>query len=172
MRIEQEKNIIIFGVAENADANKLVRDIMNETTLPEVQIGDIFRLGKVEDNKPKPVKVELSNKKDAIAVMKQKHKLSARLSQVEIKLDKMPKELDELAAIYKELKEQKAEGEKLEVRYMKNKPHIVTRCTKDKNKRARSVGDSPTQQPRLVKIKKTSTRKHNILEHKGLQQSR
>ncbi|KAG5879130.1 hypothetical protein JTB14_017122 [Gonioctena quinquepunctata] len=56
----------------------LVRDILNETTLPEVQINDIFRLGKVKDNKQRHVKIELSNKEDAVAVMKQKHKLSAR----------------------------------------------------------------------------------------------
>ncbi|KAG5876462.1 hypothetical protein JTB14_027171 [Gonioctena quinquepunctata] len=88
MRIEQEKNIIIFGIAENAEANKLVRDILNETTLPEVQINATFRLGKVKDNKPRLVKVELSNEKDAVAVMKQKHKLSARFPEVKIKQHK------------------------------------------------------------------------------------
>ncbi|KAG5888695.1 hypothetical protein JTB14_026263 [Gonioctena quinquepunctata] len=125
------------------------------------------------------VKVELSNKKDAVAAMKQKHKLSARFPEVKIKLNKTPKELDEVAAIYKELNERKAEGEMLEVRYIKNKPQIVTTCTKGNNKRARSVGDSPTQHlqkptgpPRLVKIQKMSTRKHNILEHEELEQSR
>ncbi|KAG5862257.1 hypothetical protein JTB14_015276 [Gonioctena quinquepunctata] len=103
MRIEREKNIIIFGIAENSDTYKLVRDILNETALQEIQINDISRLGRVEDNKARPVKVELSNKKDAIAVMKRKHKLSARFPGVKIKQDKTPKELDEVASIYKEL---------------------------------------------------------------------
>ncbi|KAG5875804.1 hypothetical protein JTB14_017541 [Gonioctena quinquepunctata] len=65
----------------------------------------------IKDNKPRPVKVELSNTKDAAAVMKQKHKLSARFPEVKIKPDKTPKERDEVAAIYKELNERKAEGE-------------------------------------------------------------
>ncbi|KAG5894411.1 hypothetical protein JTB14_033156 [Gonioctena quinquepunctata] len=73
MRIERERNILIFGIDETSDANSVVKCIINDFTPPATsRIEAISRVKKPNNQKCRPIKVELSKKKDMLQVLKNK----------------------------------------------------------------------------------------------------
>lgn len=130
----RSKNVIIFGINESASSStedrkkhdKLqVQKALEKIPDVDMEKSIVVRLGKPADNsaKPRPVKVILQNKHQAINVLKNKKKLPQNIS---ASSDKTPYQRDQLRKLREELAERTDSGEKdLTIKYIKSVPRIV-----------------------------------------------
>ncbi|KAG5890829.1 hypothetical protein JTB14_016207 [Gonioctena quinquepunctata] len=97
MRIERENNVIIFGMSETSSTNDPIKTVLKKITSPdELNVKSIIRLGESHGSWDRPVKVEFFNKNDALAVIRNKSKVSSTFPNVETKMDRTPKQLEEI----------------------------------------------------------------------------
>lgn len=134
-RQRREKNIIIYNIPENlvgSEANKHASDLQsvvdilkNIAPTVDTQSIKVFRLGKLQDNKPSPIKVELSSRDTVFAVLKNKHKLKNQNMNFQITTDKTYLQRQHLKKVIAELKERTENGEEnLFIKYKNGIPTI------------------------------------------------
>lgn len=135
-RMRRSKNIIVHGVAEPSgelagrkasDATK-VGDILsvvlpNEVVVPK----SVFRIGKGEGNRIRPLKIVLDDSDMALKILKNKRKLATSSHRnINITNDKTPREIDYIRRLSDELKEREDKGESnLTIKYLRGIPKIV-----------------------------------------------
>ncbi|CAG9824363.1 unnamed protein product [Phaedon cochleariae] len=153
MRLEREKNIIMYGIEETVDTNEAVTAIINKTVSPALlKINRITRLGQPTRDKVRPVKVEFYNSDDALKVLRKKSKSPLNeYTHLKVKNDYTPRQRNEISLAYKELEQRKNSGEKIVLKFMNGQPQVVSASTK----RPRSAESSPIQN--IQKINKMDT---------------
>lgn len=133
-RQRREKNIIIYGLEQitgNTQVNlqedkrnalHIVRQVVPELVVDESKV---VRLGKSNNTKPAPVRVQLSSREDVSAILKNKRKLRERYAHIMISTDNTPMQREQLRKVLQELNERKARGEDgLFVKYVRGNPSV------------------------------------------------
>ncbi|KAG5876173.1 hypothetical protein JTB14_017882 [Gonioctena quinquepunctata] len=179
MRMEREKNVIIFGIEETLEIDSIVKDVTAPNT---VKIINTTRLGKPAEYRERPVEVELLNSQDVVAVLRNKSKVPKHLfPNIKISSDKTPLQIQELKALHKELDEKKktAEGKyNYAIKYINNIPKIVTISDERKKSNGENLPcetkrKSTEQRIIIWRVQKTSgtgcSTQNPILEHACLQ---
>lgn len=139
-REKRAKNIVLFNIEDkpitdenkknNIDTNK-VRDILKLLEI-DIDIGAVKlrRLGKIEENKRRPIKITLSSKEDSLKAVRQKKKLRDLEEKVFISLDLTPMQRDYYKKIKGELDERINNGEEdIFIKYMNNIPMIAKKVS-------------------------------------------
>lgn len=150
-RRSREESIIVFNLPEKNDeradlgaVNDIVQSIIQ--TNQEVAIVDIKRLGRIaqKDSQPRPLKVRLRTREEALLVLRGKHKLKqGDNNAVRIKADLTPSQQQYLASLRREIETRENAGEtNLTIRHVNGQPTIVSLR---KKKRGRSEERSPGQ---------------------------
>ncbi|CAG5028978.1 unnamed protein product [Parnassius apollo] len=134
-RKNRSRNLIVFGIPESTanspeerkshDKDQVSKTITSLAT-PEPEILTVIRLGKPVSKieKPRPIKVVLANKHNAINVLKNKGKLP---NSVKVKADMTPYQRDQLRRLREELAARTEKGEQnLTIKYINNIPKIIT----------------------------------------------
>lgn len=146
-RLEREKNVIIIGVDENPSHVETIRQILNTMASPNtINIQRVSRIGKPNNNKARPIKVELATKEEALLILRNKRKIpNEPYPNIKFKNDRTPKQIAELSRLYRELAQRKEAGENVIIKYINNQPRIVEtyQLPSDQNKRLREEDDSP-----------------------------
>lgn len=139
-REKRSKNIVLFNIEdkpineENKNNNidtKKVKDILKLLDI-DIDIGaaKIRRLGKIEENKRRPIKITLSSKEDSLKAVRQKKKLRDLEEKVFVSLDLTPMQRDYYKKIKGELDERKNNGEEdIFIKYMNNIPMIAKKVS-------------------------------------------
>lgn len=136
-RRQREKNIIIYNVPELQ--SQLAKDCIAHDMaiiksnlvkiIPNIIIHKIIRLGPKENN-PRPLKVILNSKEDALQILKNKKDFN----QVNIQSDRTPAERSHLKKLRDTMNERMAAGEQgLTIRYRRGRPEIVRASNSEKN---------------------------------------
>ncbi|CAG4996202.1 unnamed protein product [Parnassius apollo] len=138
-RKNRSRNLIVFGIPESTanspeerkshDKDQVSKTITSLAT-PEPEILTVIRLGKPVSKieKPRPIKVVLANKHNAINVLKNKGKLP---NSVKVKADMTPYQRDQLRRLRGELAARTEKGEQnLTIKYINNIPKIITTTKK------------------------------------------
>lgn len=131
--MEREKrsaNIILFNVPEsnsndNLQVKKIINSIDNSVTEPK----NMFRLGKQQGTKPRPIKLLFSNKKEVYLLLKNSSKLKSiqEFKNVFIKSDRTPMQVDFENKVREELAKKKEAGVKnIRIKYIRGIPKIVS----------------------------------------------
>ncbi|CAG9821940.1 unnamed protein product [Phaedon cochleariae] len=152
----REKNIIIYGLDESSDDLINVSVILTELNPSNTpKPSKVTRLGKPSSQK-RPLKVEFSCREEAIGILSKKSKLSLKsFSNVKIKNDYTPKQREELAKIYQEFDQRKANGESLRIKFIFGQPTIVP----GSYKRPREEDESPNKNvTKIVKPRPESSK--------------
>lgn len=144
MRIEREKNVIIWGVPEGGTDAK-VEEIIETLVKPStVNFTGCFRLGKPHPKRTRPIKVEFKDKNDATLVLRNRKKAPTEIyPNLKIKNDRTPTQIKELSALYKEVEIRNNNGENVIIRYFNGIPKITVTERKSGNKRDREESESP-----------------------------
>ncbi|CAG9820758.1 unnamed protein product [Phaedon cochleariae] len=131
-RLEREKNVIINGIDESVDDTKAVSNILLELNLPKpLHPTRMYRLGKQDLSKIRPLKVEFSSRQEALSILTRRPKLPLKeFPNVKIKNDYTPRLREELTSMYKEIEQRRAHGENLRVKFVSKQPTIVSATPK------------------------------------------
>ncbi|XP_060810215.1 uncharacterized protein LOC132904302 [Amyelois transitella] len=138
----RENNIIIRGlpessatevkerlISEKAEVMKIIRNIYNESPEPV----KLFRLGKYDSAKSRPVKVCFASKDVAIQILR--NKKNAPTDGINIYSDQTPAQRLLMEKIKEELKLRSQNGEQdLTIKYTKGVPKIITTVQKNSNR--------------------------------------
>lgn len=156
-RVAREKNVLFYGIDDSYDCSDIVTEII--TGLIPVntpKISGVFRLGKSSSGKSRPIKAELTSKQDAIDILKRKNKLDViKYPGIKIKNDYTPTQKNELAAIYRELNQRRANGENLMLKFVAGQPTIIPTT----QKRPREEEESPNKN--TSKVNKSTNPGHS-----------
>lgn len=134
-RNRRASNILVFNVKESSSQSREQRinhDIQQSSEIikkiaPEVRTENIrvFRLGTVEGQKDRPLKIMLSSATDALAILKGKNRLG-RDSGIVIRSDQTPLQRDYLKGLQQTLEVRKKNGEQdLTIKYKNGVPEIM-----------------------------------------------
>lgn len=136
--VERERranNIILVGIEESnastgndrklhdeSSVKRILHDITNNSDFPN-KLVTLHRLGRRDDGKPRPIKVVLATRQDAVTVLKNKSKAGR---QVRVYDDKTPKQREEINVLRDTLKARIDKGESdLTIKYVRGLPKIV-----------------------------------------------
>lgn len=113
-RRSNEKNVIMYGIHENVqDLKKEVETVFNEMDMPEApqDIAAIFRIGKPQKSKIRPVKVCFHCTHSAEKALRNKKLLKEKMD-VYVNEDLTPEQMNELKTLKDEAKKRNEEDEK------------------------------------------------------------
>lgn len=136
----RSKNVIMFNVPESSgnsqtatmseDLNK-VKNILNNVDNVDTSLIKVYRLGKKDTNKTRPIKIELSDKYQARTVL-QKRGIPYGSVTIKTKNDLTMLQRQEVQNLWKELEDRKSKGENnLIIKYINNRPKIITNIPKN-----------------------------------------
>lgn len=136
----RSKNIIMFNVPEcstgtqtdcmREDRNKVL-SILNKVENVDTSEIKMFRLGKKEMEKTRPIKIELSDQHQVKLVL-QKKAIDYQNVSIKTKKDLTWVQRQEIQNVWKELENRKNKGENnLTIKYINNSPKIVTTTPKN-----------------------------------------
>lgn len=117
---EREKrlnNLVIFGISEpgtdtenqNPDAEAVVEILKPIKLNISKENIKMYRLGKIDHNKKRPIKVQFEDKETVLAILKQKSKLQNN-DGIYIKRDQTPMQRNHLKKLLQELEQHTKEG--------------------------------------------------------------
>ncbi|CAI6374175.1 unnamed protein product [Macrosiphum euphorbiae] len=134
-------HIIIRGVPESSvntsasssSADKtFVKEMLDklEPKLPETVIRKVFRVGKIINDKPRLLKVELTSQEEVnhvvISFLRLRSNIPDGYSQVSITRDRTPSERRSIYEVHQELRDRQEKGESnISIRYFNGLPKIV-----------------------------------------------
>lgn len=131
-RENRSRNVILFGIEEantsrqediKSHDKSQVLDALAQVPLQESELVTTIRLGKPIANKPRPLKVILRSRQNAIKILKTKSKLPSSIS---VKSDMTPYQREQLKKLRLELTERTNNGEKdLTIKYINGQPKII-----------------------------------------------
>lgn len=130
----RKKNIIIFGHPEVTERNEEKQKIINllrelSPTISEENVIHAYRLGKKQNDKPRPLKVILQNPELVRVIIndvKNKLKTIPNLQGISITFDRTPAQMKEYAILKEELNQRLSAGESnLCIKYLNDVPKIV-----------------------------------------------
>lgn len=136
-RITKQKNIIIFNLPESSsksssdrleydknEVSKIINKIVDNCCQPI----KIFRIGKYNPQKPRPLKVCFENADIALQILRNKN----NQSEFKIYSDQTYKQRKHLSQLKEELLTRQEEGEQnLVIKYVKGTPKIITQQSKN-----------------------------------------
>ncbi|XP_061728918.1 uncharacterized protein LOC133533861 [Cydia pomonella] len=136
-RAYREKNIIIYGISELADGNiqekqqhdnnevhNITQLIIENSPVPQ----QIFRLGKFNPNKTRPVKVCYDSAQTVKQILRNKNKIENK--EAKIYADLTPTQQNNLKALRQELRTRQENGENnITIKYVDGCPKIITTNT-------------------------------------------
>lgn len=132
-RIERSKNIIIIGVIEPHEGDKIKRRETDKSEVKKIiqticplcpDPEKIIRLGKYDRNKTRPLKVCFSSQEIARTILKKKTMHTA--NKFKIYSDQTPSQRQVISKLKEELNERLEKGEKdLVIKYVKGNPKII-----------------------------------------------
>ncbi|CAG9820778.1 unnamed protein product [Phaedon cochleariae] len=113
-RLDREKNAMFFGISEqNTEFLQVVNEIANKISSPKpCTILSAERVGKLLDNKDRPIKVQFATIGEAQHVIRNAFKVpKGELPNLRIKRDLTPNQQHEIKIAHEELNRRKALGE-------------------------------------------------------------
>lgn len=129
-RLNRATNVVVIGVPENINANIVSNDIVSTLCGSEtnITVSKAYRLGKITA-KPRPIKIELPSKRDAIYILKNKDKLKkTAFKDYIVRGDCTKREINYLKKLRGELTERVQKGEAdLTIKYIRGVPKIIQR---------------------------------------------
>jgi hypothetical protein len=135
------KNIIISGMAEPKATNtnerqkedkEAVRNIMSTISIESPEPEKIFRLGKYQPTKTRPIKVCYESQNTAINILRRRHDLTQE--NIKIYSDRTPQQQAFKKHLKEELERRIASGENnIEIKYVKGIPKIIKTSSKNPN---------------------------------------
>lgn len=126
-RQKREKNLVFYRFEETNDDLKNVKDII-KTIAPTIQTNGIrvMRLGKPKNNKPAPLKVQLTTREEVYVILKNKRKLKDLNINISISTDQTKIQQDYSKKIWMELDHRKKKGEdNIFIKYINGIPVIT-----------------------------------------------
>lgn len=136
------KNIIVAGIPEPKSINKTEMENSDEIEIAKIVkmvVPDsakplrIFRLGKLNTDKNRPIKVCFESQDSAINILKNKNNINHN-STVKIYSDQTPCQREQLKKLKDELGRRSENGEKnLSIKYIKGIPKIIALSKNSKN---------------------------------------
>lgn len=134
-RQRRASNIIVYNINESSVKNKTARitDECNKikellSGIDEVNKNEIrvFRVGKYDSNKARPLKVVLANKEEAMKILKNKQKIIAENPNIRIYSDQTKKQREYYKATKAKLEAIIANGDESKtIKFINNIPTIV-----------------------------------------------
>lgn len=131
-RQSRESNVLIFNLEESTITDRQERRRAISANLcsiihsidDSIDVSNIkfFRLGKYVEGKIRPLKVTLSSKVDALAILKNKKRISGNLK---IQSDLTPMQQKHLRDLRAKLRDLNQGGENKTIKYIKGVPQIV-----------------------------------------------
>lgn len=163
-RVKREKNLVLFGLPMQSSPEQdlsTAKNLLNQLA-PQHNTTPVCgaRIGKGNGTaRPKPFKITLPNREDAIKVLQCKHNINkTEFPHVRIMNDLTPMQSRELSDLRLELARRQSDGEvSITIKYVKGVPKIVCGEGKAVQKRARDENNSPRQN-KATKINRTSSR--------------
>lgn len=136
----RSKNVIMFNVPESSgnshpeimseDLNKVKSILHNVSNVDTSQI-KLYRLGKKDTNKTRPIKIELPDKYQARTVLQNKG-IPYENVIIKTKNDLTMLQRQEVQNLWKELEDRKSKGENnLIIKYINNRPKILNNIPKN-----------------------------------------
>lgn len=132
-RAERSKNIIITGISEQICSNAIDRRELDAHKAFQImqiihpgcpEIKKVFRLGKYEDKKTRPLKICFDSQDTVKTILR--NKLNVKLDGVRVFSDQTPYQQKYMANLKKELHQRQENGEtNLTIKYIKGTPKIV-----------------------------------------------
>lgn len=132
-RINRANNVVMFNVPEKISDDSKVRinhdieqveEILHKLDLKEVKDFKVIRLGKLNQSKPRPIKVFMVNTSNAQECIKRKRMLKD--TNIKISADLTTSQREYRKKLYTELNERKGQGENdIIIRYANGVPKIV-----------------------------------------------
>lgn len=131
-RQKRTNNIMIFNLPDtNNDSNK-AREIFKEITREDLIISKVIRVGKVNKNGNRALKVTCNNVCDVEKILKaKKDKLRGR--SIFISADLTPTQYEYIKRLRQEAEVRKQNGENVILKYNRGIPGIVTSASEQKN---------------------------------------
>lgn len=132
---ERSKNIILCNVPESTkvtvsdkilDDQTVITEIISKLDIPaKNNIVKIYRFGKSNNNKPRPIKIHFNNSQTARTLQGKKHLLNDNLR---IYSDSTPAQQNHLKNLRAELEKRKSNGETdITIKYVNSFPKIVNK---------------------------------------------
>lgn len=132
-RISREKNVMVAGVPEDINCEEVVENIIKTTcgNTDNTLVVKAYRVGHKKSIKPRLIKIELSSKKDAIHVLKNKNKLQNSIfKNYKLKGDETLRQRNYLKTLRTELNSRLDRGEVgLTIKYFRGVPKIIAQDT-------------------------------------------
>ncbi|KAG5867697.1 hypothetical protein JTB14_007525 [Gonioctena quinquepunctata] len=131
------KTVIVYNIAESQkqiikdkidDDINIMNDLMGQL-VGSGKIEKVIRIGKIINNRPRPIKVILDSPETAIHILKNKSNLKDR--QASVRSDLTLKQRNHLNELRSELELRKAKGENVTIRYVHGTPRIISLVQKD-----------------------------------------
>lgn len=136
-RQRRASNVIVFNLEESdadtapvraaADKEQITKIIRKLPSVSSDSI-QIFRLGRAEAGKIRPLKVILRTPADALEILRNKNKLKTNNQNINFKSDETQMQRNYLAQLRSELQERQQRGENgITIKYVHGVPKIVTK---------------------------------------------
>lgn len=133
-RLSRLSNVIFHNVEETGDPTddlQLATELLSDTECSN-SVSEVLRLGnEISDNKPRPLKVCMTNPRKALWLLKNKTTVAALTSKnITVSDDKTEQQRNNLSKLREELNDRIAEGERnLTIKYIQGIPSIVKNRT-------------------------------------------
>lgn len=140
-RVRRASNVMVYGLVESTSPNSNARKISDlelvtslfKSSQPNFNNSGVklFRVGKTQGDKPRPLKVVLNSEYDARLVLStfshdSASKVNTIFSSVKVARDKTPQEQKYLKSLVAEMENRKSKGEDdLTIKFKNNIPSIV-----------------------------------------------
>ena len=122
MREHRRENLMIYGLPEPTDGSlterkqhdeTVIRELLQEVDVSNVRLLEARRVGRVSEDRPRPVKIKLENRHSKYEILKKAKTLreSSHFGNVYIRNDLTKFQQDEYSALRKELQQRKEAGE-------------------------------------------------------------